>query len=688
MKKVFFSLMFSFFAVVAAAEVRFVAGFDQTDVTPPNGVPLSGYYSRRVADGVIDPLYVRTLALADGENRVLILSLDNLHLVGRVIDQLKKSIVAKTGVKPEAIFIACTHIHTGPCCTAGGRSSNTLDSDRPAVDAANAMLAERCASSAAAALADLAPAKMLMGRGKAEGISFIRRYRMRDGSQRTNPGVNNPNTDYAIGEPDEELQLVRFVREGKKEIALMNFQCHPDVVSGKKYSGDWPGLSCKYLTDAMGGEILALLINGAQGDTNHCHTKVDPGEKVPMRYEMSKHMARTVAGAAMEVWDRCVELPVGKVSGEMFGVRVKANKARPEEIPEAEQWVAWHMAGQGRKIPGSGMEHVANTAKAYRILELKDSPEDTDIDISMVTIGNSLAFVGYPGEPFTWIGTTVKRKSPFPMTIIGCCVNGSRGYFPVKSAYGEGGYENATSRFKPGVAEALAAGALKRLDARFEGRTLFFAGDSTLESRDPHHDKPMEAVLGSWGDELKPFLKNGVRISNRAVSGMSTKSCIDTGTWKKLVDDIKPGDWVLVQFGHNDQKSNNPKVYAPAAGAYSDNLRRFAAEVRAKGGTPVFATSMVRRFIGKDGKVSDGLGEYPETVRRLGAELKVDVVDMNASTRAEVEHVRPDQSLAWYRAVADQSDYTHPTQAGAKVIARLFLKEVKERKLPIADLFK
>jgi hypothetical protein len=304
---------------------------------------------------------------------------------------------------------------------------------------------------------------MLMGRGEAKGISFMRRYRMKDGTVRTNPGMGNPDVVCPLGVPDEQLQMVRFVRSGKREIAMMNFQCHPDTIGGTRFSADWPGLACGYLEHAMDGNVDAILINGAQGDTNHLRVKKNPGEVIPERYEMAKHMGRVVAGAALSVWGICVPAKTGKVQAAVRNVRALTNKGRPDEVPIAAKYVKLHRSGRGREIPGIGMEHTANVAAAYRIMELKDSPEEVDVPVSVVAIEDSLAFGGFPGEPFTWMGTELKRRSPFAMTFPACCVNGMQDYFPTRSAYADGGYENASSRFKAGIAESLVDGAVMQM---------------------------------------------------------------------------------------------------------------------------------------------------------------------------------------------------------------------------------
>lgn len=456
------------FGADAGGDVPFASGYAKMDITPNLGTPLSGYYVRRISNGVLDPLHARCMAVSDGVSKALIITVDNVHIANDMFMDLRKAVGAATGVPVDAVFIACTHTHASPVTRlppADGKARHwemKHPEDIPFIKESNAIIEKGCVEASVKALADLAPTEILTGRGEVKGISFVRRYRMKDGTVRTNPGMNNPDIECVLGEPDEQLQLVRFVRKGKKEIAIINFQCHPDTIGGYKFSADWPGLACTYLERAMDGEVDAIFINGAQGDTNHLRTKKNPGEVIPDRYEMAKHMGRAVAGSALSVWGLCAPAKAGRVQAAVRQVKAVANKGRPEEIPQAEHYVDLHLSDRESKIPGKGMERVANIAAAYRILQLKDSPAEVDVPVSVVSIGNTLAFGGFPGEPFTWIGTEIKKRSPFAMTIPACCVNGQRGYFPVRSAYTDGGYENATSRFAAGIAERLAEGALEQ----------------------------------------------------------------------------------------------------------------------------------------------------------------------------------------------------------------------------------
>ncbi len=210
-------------------------------------------------------------------------------------------------------------------------------------------------------------------------------------------------------------------------------------------------------------------------------------------------------------------------------------------------------------------------------------------------------------------------------------------------------------------------------------RTLFLAGASTL---DDHCGD--ESTYGSWGSSLRPFLREGCAIMNYGRSGRSTTSFIREGWWGKIVEALAPGDFVVIQFGHNDQKLDKPDVATPIP-QYRENLRRMAADVRAKGATPVFATPIVRLTYGEDGLLTDAprLDDWAEAMRETAAEIGVDLVDMRAMTRKAANDAGEAKALTWYAA----GDRTHPAVKGARLYASFFLDDVRRRGLPIAGLF-
>ncbi len=215
---------------------------------------------------------------------------------------------------------------------------------------------------------------------------------------------------------------------------------------------------------------------------------------------------------------------------------------------------------------------------------------------------------------------------------------------------------------------------------------IYMAGDSTMcnypEKRAPR---------AGWGQVLQNYCKPGVKVVNLAIPGYSTKTFVDKKKWDNLVSKLKPGDFVIIQFGHNDQKKKYPQQYASAGGTYNEYFKRFAADVRAKKCHPVFATSIVRRQF-KKGELKDlgNLREYAEAVIATGKEINVPVIDLNEMTRAKVAELGSKKSLPLYMSSQPKTktDNTHITFEGANMIAGMFVNEAKKQKLPIAELFK
>lgn len=209
--------------------------------------------------------------------------------------------------------------------------------------------------------------------------------------------------------------------------------------------------------------------------------------------------------------------------------------------------------------------------------------------------------------------------------------------------------------------------------------TLFFAGDSTL---DDHGGD--ESTYASWGSNLRPFLADGVRIVNYAKCGRSTKSFVAEGWWGKILNEVRPGDFVFIQFGHNDQKVGQPNLGSPVP-VYAANLKRMISEVRLRGALPVLGTPIVRLCFSKDGKISDGgLDEWAAAAREVAKSEDVPLVDMRELGRAKAQAVGRAEALTWNA----PNDATHPAKTGAQVYAKLFLDEVKARSHAMRRLFK
>ncbi len=197
-----------------------------------------------------------------------------------------------------------------------------------------------------------------------------------------------------------------------------------------------------------------------------------------------------------------------------------------------------------------------------------------------------------------------------------------------------------------------------------------------------------------WGQVLPALLTDAVRVENHAMNGRSTKSFIDEGRWTKVMDALQPGDFVIIQFGHNDEKVGNPAVGTPARGAYQDNLRRFVRETRAQGAEPILATPVARRRWSATGEeVVDSHGDYPAAMRAVATEEKVPLLELTILTM-ELERAHGFEGSKrlhlfyaggvyqrWPEAVKDN---THYSEYGAARVAALAVQEMLRLQLPLA----
>ncbi len=423
------------------------------DITPPLGVNISGYYDQRIADGILDNLYVSAIAVSDGLNTAALLSIDVIGIQKSRMDTFRKSIADKNSLPFEAIFIDCTHTHTGP-----EMDDSLFAEDIPYIN----YLERKLSDAVALAIADLKPSSVSVGSSTAAGISFIRRFRMKDGSIQTNPGRGNPDILEPVGTPDETVQLVRIKRDNADEILLVNFQVHPDVIGGNKFSADYP----KFVRDTLEvslDNVKCIYLNGAQGDTNHINAYASPERaETDWGYKHSEHMGKTIAGAVLQIYMKTLAVEATPVRFGQKNIDVPSSRVDKSMIPEAERIIALHEAGRDEEIDGQGMGLVTVVAEAYRMKWLENGPDAFTLPLNAIRFGD-VVVNGIPGEPFTDIGRAIKENSQFKMTLVSCCANGNEGYFPMQAAYDEGGYEARSSPFKPGVAEAIIEGSVELL---------------------------------------------------------------------------------------------------------------------------------------------------------------------------------------------------------------------------------
>ena len=430
------------------------AGFSRVNITPTLGAHLMGYHVERPADGVLDALELNTLALACGEYKVLLMSVDSLGMSGAILDGFRQHIQAVTGIPSDRVFIHSTHSHTAPW-------ADPVNGDDAAREY-HSFLHNKMADGAVLALNDLKKAKMGYAVGNAPHIAFVRRFRMKDGSVRTNPGVGNPDILHPLGDVNENVNVLRFDRAGGDTIVLANFGCHPDTVGGTKVSADWPGFFRRRLEKSL-DNVKAIFFNGAEGDVNHVNVWPTAGDHndltrdfddVDRGYGHARHMGNVVAAGVLQVFDKVNYVEVDRLHAVQKVIKLASNKPNPEDLPQARKYYDLHMAGRDDEIPFKGMELTTVVSEAMNMIAMEKAPDAFNMLLSAVVIGN-VAIMGIPGEPFNGVGVALQEAPGWDLTLTCCLTNGYEGYFPMKDAYDEGGYEARHSRYKAGVAENI-----------------------------------------------------------------------------------------------------------------------------------------------------------------------------------------------------------------------------------------
>ena len=429
-------------------------GYARVNITPPMGVNIAGYFKERIADGVLDELEACAVALSSGDATAIVMTIDHCGLVKDFLNVWREDIEKATGVKKEAIFIHSTHTHTGPVVVPTMKNPLNIQYAQ--------FLGTRVVDVARFALEDMKPAKFGIGTGEAKNVAFIRRYRMKDGTAKTNPGVNNPDIVAPIGITDESVHVVRFDREGAQSVVLVNFANHPDVVGGNKISADWPGMTRRFVEKAI-DNTKCICLNGAQGDVNHVNVHPKAGDFNDMfndfdgcsrGYGHARHIARVVTGAVMAVYDKVEYLEADEIKFTQKIVEIPSNKPDPKDLPLAHKYNDLHNAGKDNEIPYEAMMLTTVVAEAARMVRLENAPDTFPMLFSAVSVGD-VALFGIPGEPFNGVGRGLKEAEGWKMVIPCCNTNAKEGYFPMMDSYDEGGYEARSSNFKAGVAERI-----------------------------------------------------------------------------------------------------------------------------------------------------------------------------------------------------------------------------------------
>ncbi|MDH7570449.1 MAG: hypothetical protein QHJ73_12785, partial [Armatimonadota bacterium] len=419
------------------------AGVSCLDITPPLGIGLRGYFEERKATAIHDPLFVRAFALEQEGEGIAVAVCDLIGVARKYLDSAKARIAETTGLAPERVLIACTHTHTGP-----------FTGDDPYTE----FLVGRIADAVRLAWDRREAAEAGWGRGEESRVVFNRRYRMKDGTVQTNPGIGNPEVVAPAGPVDPEVGVLGLRRPTGGFIGLLaNYALHYVGIPEDRYaiSADYFGFFSRMVRGMLGQDFVAALSNGASGDINNVDVMGNTRPKND-RYQHTERVAGLIAAEAVWAANGAEYRADVALGATMVEIPVKRRPdPTPEEIARANE--IQERVKAGRRVL------MGERSFANRVLRrMENVPLVTHTWVQALRVGE-LALVGAPGEFFVELGLEIKRRSPFPQTMVLELANDSLGYICTRRAYEEGAYEPNSSVFEPGIGEQVVEAAVELL---------------------------------------------------------------------------------------------------------------------------------------------------------------------------------------------------------------------------------
>lgn len=425
----------------------YLVGYGRADMTPQQPIPLMGYGNtiRRVSGPVLDPLYATCVAITDAEgNSMLMIGSDSTvpNYVGYVREEVSQAL----GIPMEHVLVNVTHTHSAP----------DLDANHPGVAPYRELYKKAHVEAALAAFADRKPAKMFYGSVETEGLNFVRHYRMDDGSF-GGDNFGDWTNHYAVDnvtEVDPTMHLLKFEREGGKDVLVMNWRAHASITGGSlkpDVSADFVGSVRMYLEKELDCHFAYW-----QG----CAGNVNPRSRIPERDCTRDYMefGRQLGAFAQKALENMEEQTPGRIRVIQYILPGQINHTKDHLVEKAKEIRDyWTETGDWTGAKNMGMPHgIRSPFQALGIIKRSTMGQTFNISMSAVALNDDVAFATSANELFDTTGQYVEDHSPFRHTMVLGYTNGQTGYMPSAYAWYYTCYESDCTRFAPGVAEEIA----------------------------------------------------------------------------------------------------------------------------------------------------------------------------------------------------------------------------------------
>ena len=427
-------------------------GYSRIDMTPEYSVPLAGYGNThtRMSQGWYNRIYATCIAITDEQEETLLLfTLDQIRCNQAWTDAARARITEATGIPGERIMVSATHTHSGPDLLA-------FTPDHPYYE----MYMQTLVEAAREALEDRTSVKVAaMGRTQATGLTFVRHYRMTDGGVVGDNFGNAKGREYAghTLPADEEMQLVRLLRDGKQDILLVNWQAHPTVGSTsvtetgrllRPFLGsDYVGYCRDYVEKET--DCLFAFFLGAAGNLN---SRSRIKEETPTT-DVGEY-GKTLGKFVVDALDHMQDASLHSLKTKRVNYVGQLDHTEDALLPQArEVRQLWEKENNNSLCAEAGKPYGIHSAyHAGAIIARSQLGTERTLELNAIALGD-LSIVTAPYEMFCNSARQVKDQTPFAMTMVFSCTNDGAAYIASNEAFDHGCYEVDNRRFVRGTAE-------------------------------------------------------------------------------------------------------------------------------------------------------------------------------------------------------------------------------------------
>ncbi len=437
-------------AALPALAGDFRVGRAAVMITPSIGTPIGSSYGLAPAASIHDDLFAKVIVMEKDGVKAALVACDLISLRKEIVAQARQRIAASTGLRGDQVILSATHCHAGPQMHPLFLAL-TPEPARLLGEAYVADLPGKIAEAVRLAERDLQPARVWTATVEEREINFNRRFLMKDGTVRMNPG-RGADVVRGVGPIDPEVAVVYFDSPGGKPLAThVNFALHVAIAGGGEVSADYPGVMARAVAQVRGSEMVTLFTNGMSGNINH----LDIANPKPLRGHAEVARVGTIlASDVLRAYRSLRPVGTARLAVRSVPVHLPTPLVTGVEVEAARKT----LAAYGK--PGAApFIDVVHAWKVVDIGGLQGKPLDTEVQA--IALGDELAWVGMPGDAFVELGLAIKQNSPFARTIVGeQSGSGAISYVPNRKAFPEGAYEVISARFSPGGGERLVDAAI------------------------------------------------------------------------------------------------------------------------------------------------------------------------------------------------------------------------------------